>query len=127
MGLSRLNRLTKSDNFAKIKKSKNCRKFLSGGFVFYICPNGKNVFHMAVVCSSKLGDACKRNRLKRLIHEVFRLNHTRLLQNADIIVIPQKEVMQTVNYRYIEKHFLGVFQKAGFLKMEPQMNADRHR
>lgn len=117
MGLSWLNRLTKSDNFAKIKKSKRCRKFLSGGFVFYICPNGKNVSRMSVVCSSKLGDACKRNRLKRLVHEVFRINHTRFLQIADIIVIPQKDVMPLVNYRYIEKHFLEAFQKAGFLKI----------
>ena len=117
MGLSRLNRLTKSDNFAKIKKSKRCRKFLSGGFVFYICPNGKNVSYLAVVCSSKLGDACKRNRLKRLVHEVFRLNNARFLQNADIIVIPQKEVMPLVNYRYIEKYFLEAFQKARFLKI----------
>lgn len=127
MGLSRLNRLTKSDNFAKIKKSKRCRKFLSGGFVFYVCQNGKDISHLAVVCSSKLGDACKRNRLKRLIHEVFRLNHTRFLQNADIIVIPQKDVMSSVNYWYIEKHFLEAFQKAGFLIMKPQMNADGHR
>ena len=117
MGLSRLNRLTKSDNLDAKKKSKHCRKLLSGGFVFYICPNGKNVSRMAVVCSSKLGDACKRNRLKRLIHEVFRLNHMRFLQNTDIIVIPQKEVMPSVNSRYIEKHFLEAFQKAGFLKI----------
>jgi len=117
MGLSRLNRLTKSDNFAKIKKSKRCRKFLSGGLVFYICPNGKNVSRMSVVCSSKLGDACKRNRLKRLIHEVFRLNHMGFLQNADIIIIPQKEVMPLVDYRYIRKHFFEAFQKAGFLKI----------
>ncbi|MDO8734402.1 MAG: ribonuclease P protein component, partial [Elusimicrobiota bacterium] len=61
--------------------------------------------------------ACKRNRLKRLVHEVFRIKHTRFLQIADIIVIPQKEVMPSVNYRYIEKHFLEAFQKAGFLKI----------
>jgi len=116
MGLSRLNRLTKSDNFAKIKKSKRCRKFLSGGLVFYVCLNRKNVSRMAVVCSSKLGDACNRNRLKRLIHEIFRLNHTRFLQNADIIVIPQKEVMSSADYRYIEKYFLSILKQARILK-----------
>lgn len=116
MGLARLNRLTKSDNFAEIKKSARCKKIFSGGFVFYICPNTRNVSRLAVVSSSKLGDICKRNRLKRLIHEVFRLNNVRFCQNANIIVIPQKDVMLLADYRYIEKHFLEVMRKSGILK-----------
>ncbi|MFH0948507.1 MAG: ribonuclease P protein component [Elusimicrobiota bacterium] len=111
MGLARINRLTKADNFVEIKKSEGCKKFLSGGFVFYIRPNGKDVSRLAVVLSSKLGDACKRNLLKRRFHSVFRLNNTQFHQNADIIVIPQKDVMSIADYPYIEKHFLGALKK----------------
>ncbi|MFH1540370.1 MAG: ribonuclease P protein component [Elusimicrobiota bacterium] len=111
MGLSRSNRLTKVDNFAEIKKSEGCRKILSNGFVFYICPNKKNVSRIAVVCFSKLGDACVRNKLKRRVHEIFRLNNVRFKYYADIIVIPQKDVMPLANYLYIEKHFLNTLKQ----------------
>ena len=115
MGLPRLNRLTKSDNFSRIKK--RGKKVFSGGLIFYICPTAQNTSRLAVVCSSKLAGARKRNRIKRLIREVFRLNSGRFIKNADIIAIPQNNAVPSINYSYVEKHFFEVMKKAGILKI----------
>lgn len=116
MGLARKNRLTKTDNFSVIKK--RGKRIVSGAFVYYVCSGGRDVSRLAVVVSSKLGIACRRNRLKRRVREVFRLNMKRFNQNVDIIAIPQKSAV-SMSYSGVEKHFLNILKKSGiFLKLK---------
>jgi len=114
MAIARVHRLTKSDDFTDIKR--RGKKISSGGLVSYICPNTKNVSRLAVVCSSKLGDAHKRNRLKRLAGEVFRLNLGRFKMTADVVVIAQKEIMPALDFRNIEKIFLQILERSGIIE-----------
>ena len=105
--------MTKTDNFSVIKKSG--KRITSGVFVYYICPNSRNVSRLAVVTSSKLGIACKRNRIKRQVREIFRLNIKRFNQNVDIIAIPQKNAI-SMSYSGVEKHFLDILKKGNILE-----------
>ncbi|MEW6555967.1 MAG: ribonuclease P protein component [Elusimicrobiota bacterium] len=115
MGLARQYRLTKSDNFLEIKK--NARKILSGGYSFYICLNNRDISRLAVIVSEKLGNACLRHRLKRIVQEVFRLNNRSFTKNVDIIIIARNEISPTVCYSDFECCFLSAFQKANLLKV----------
>ncbi|WP_456438112.1 ribonuclease P protein component [Desulfurobacterium sp.] len=58
--------------------------------------------------------AVDRNRAKRLMREVFRLNKHRLLP-CDIVFIAKKG-MNGASYREVEEDFLKLASKAGILK-----------
>ena len=45
---------------------------------------------LGITASKKIGTAVKRNRVKRLIREFFRLNQHHFPQGYDIVIIPYK-------------------------------------
>ncbi|MDE2905769.1 MAG: ribonuclease P protein component [Acidobacteriota bacterium] len=53
-------------------------------------PNGLDVTRLGVVASRRLGKAFRRNRSKRLIRELFRLNKRR--SGFDLVVLPRPEL-----------------------------------
>ena len=52
--------------------------------------NRFNVGRLGIIATRRLGNASRRNRAKRLVREIFRLNKTEL--GLDIVVLPQREL-----------------------------------
>ena len=70
------------------------------------------VARLGIVASRKLGDAVRRNRAKRLIREVFRLNQP--LQGGagvDLVVIPRRELFDAP-FTEIDRDFRGAWRRA---------------
>lgn len=95
------------------------RKLSHPALFIYIGKNGsgKGLRRMGLVTSGKLGLAVDRNRLKRRIREIFRLNKHRLLPNTDLVFTPRSMAM-SLNYEQLETVILSQLSRAGLLDSE---------
>jgi ribonuclease P protein component len=92
------------------------RSFANSQFVVYWRKRSqKGSFRMGVSASSKLGGAVVRNRLRRMVKEIVRLNAAKLLEDTDLILIVRKPAL-SFPYKEMEGSILHVLRKAGLLK-----------
>jgi len=64
--------------------------------------------------SRKMGGAVQRNRFKRQMREIFRLNQAKLTQGLEIVVIPRKEA-SVWDYSELEQRFFGLCERGKVL------------
>lgn len=75
----------------------------------------KGSFRMGVSASGKLGGAVVRNRLRRMVKEIVRLNADKLIENTDLILIVRKPALN-MPYKAMESSILHVLRKAGLIR-----------
>jgi ribonuclease P protein component len=73
---------------------------------------------MGVSVSKKLGNAIVRNRLRRVVKEIVRLNAELITERLDFILIVRKPAVE-MKTKDLEKSLLHVLRKAGLLKPRP--------
>jgi len=78
--------LKKSDFEATFKVG---AKGVSKALVIYVKKNGLDWNRLGLVVSKKNGNAVKRNRIKRLIRAVFRIEKYTVPQGFDLVCIPR--------------------------------------
>jgi ribonuclease P protein component len=86
------------ERFPKVERIRKSREFeavFENGRVVrddqlrvYNAPNGLDLSRLGLVVSKKVGDSVRRNRVKRLFREAFRLNKDRLPGGFDLVVAP---------------------------------------
>lgn len=80
--------------------------------VVYARPNRYGHNRLGVTVSTKLGHAVVRNRVRRRIREIFRLNQASLAQGYDVIVVARTRAVGA-EYRQLERAFLSASARAG--------------
>jgi len=95
-------------------------KFYSGNQItIYITKNKKSCNVIGIAISTKICNAVKRNRIKRLIRENYILLKNRLETGNNIVFLWNKKAdVEKVQFNIIKQDMEKLFCKAGVLKNE---------
>lgn len=93
-------------------------KFYKGKYItIYIKKNNKYENIIGIAISKKIGNAVKRNRLKRVIRESYRLQKNLIKKGYDIVFIWNKEKeVSSAKYSIVSGEMLNLFAKAGIIE-----------
>ena len=81
-------------------------------FAVYCRRTGRPYSRLGITAGTKLGNAVKRNRVRRRIRELYRTNEDRLSPGYDIVVVARTRVIYG-SYGELERSFLQLMRKLG--------------
>lgn len=80
-------------------------------------PRGRR--RVGYTVSTKLGKAVVRNRVRRRLREIYRLNSDRLIDSADIVIVARSRCIEA-EYARMERAFLHACAELGLIRGEEQ-------
>ena len=87
----------------------------NGCLVLYARKNRTATNRVGITVSKKLGKAHVRNRVRRRLREVYRLNEDRFQPGWDIVVVARTKAIHAP-FEKLTENYLSAAQKAGILK-----------
>ncbi len=96
------------------------RLYASSGFanaylVLYARRNRTGLNRVGITTGKKLGHAVVRNRARRRLREIYRLNEDKFLPGYDIVVVARGRCIEAP-FDKLTKAYLSLAQKAGILR-----------
>lgn len=108
-------------DYRKIKKNNDFRNMFSKGkrgyssrLTLLFCPAKDTA--MGICVGKKHGGSVQRNRLKRILREIFRKNYPLLKKNYHYVLLPK--VAEEYDYHQLERDFLYVARKQKLTEAE---------
>lgn len=89
--------------------------YANGYLVFYARPNRSNANRVGITTGKKLGKAVVRNRVRRRLREVYRLNEELFTPGWDIVVVARSRCIDA-DFQKLTHAYLSLAEKAGVLK-----------
>ena len=105
--------LRKNHEFRRLyNKGKNAA---SKCVVVYCNRNGKAENRLGITVSTKLGGAVQRNRIRRRLKEIYRLNEPTLRTGYDIVIVARMR-SRFAGWNELESAVLALFEKLRLVK-----------
>jgi len=82
--------------------------------IMYVLERKDENRRLGVACPKAVGSPVRKNRVKRLFREVFRLNKHRIKPGVDIVLVG-REGASSLNYWEMERIILSLMRRAGIL------------
>ncbi|UMZ75186.1 ribonuclease P protein component [Natranaerofaba carboxydovora] len=108
----------KSTKITTLKNSKEFRDVLNNGksyvtknLVLYVKKNEKNYNRLGIIISKKVGKSVVRNRIRRLLKEVYRKDEIYLKSGFDLVFIVRHRAYN-LDYKTACKEFNKLIKKA---------------
>ena len=83
--------------------------------VLYARKNNTETNRVGTTVSKKLGKAVVRNRIRRRLREVYRLNESRFAPGWDVVVVARSRCL-TASFEKLTQSYLALAEKAGILQ-----------
>lgn len=83
--------------------------------VLYQRRNGTGGNRVGITVSAKLGHAVARNRLRRRLREIYRINEKSFRRGFDLVAVGRTAAMEA-DYRSLERAYLSLAGKLGLLR-----------
>ena len=91
------------------------KAFVHPLLILYVRKNREKTCRIGITTGKKLGHAGVRNRARRRLREVYRLNEHRFKPGYDIVVVARSRCI-TADFQKLTNGYLSLAQKAGILK-----------
>lgn len=88
------------------------RSYANRYLVVYVRENGLGTNRVGISVSKKVGNSVVRHRIKRLVHESYRLHEGEFDSGSDIAVVGRRSA-DGASYKEIERALLFLLKKAG--------------
>ncbi len=85
--------------------------------VLYAKPNRTGCNRVGLTVGKKLGHAVVRNRVRRRLREVYRLNESKFAPGWDIVVVARSRCIRA-RFSELTNAYLSLAEKAGILQQE---------
>ncbi len=89
--------------------------YANGYLVLYARANRTATNRVGITASKKLGHAVVRNRVRRRLREIYRLNEDKFAPGWDIVVVARSRCIEA-NFNKLTAAYLSLAEKAGILK-----------
>lgn len=116
--------MRKLKSSVSIKNNYEFRRLYSKGksaatpfLVVYCRKTRRDHNRLGITVTAKLGKAVVRNRIRRRLREIYRLNSSRLQKGYDIIIVARMR-SRTAEYRQLDGAYLAACKKLGLLSDE---------
>jgi len=110
----------------RIKKNREIQAIFEGGrravnpyFALHYSQNGLPHNRVGAVAGRKLGGAVVRNRLKRLLREVYRRNKHTLCPGYDLVLVARSKMLG-IGLPQVEPMFRQIVSQVGLLRSEKE-------
>ena len=100
-------------------KGKSCA---NGYLVLYCRKNGTQENRIGLTVSAKLGHAVVRNKIRRRLREIYRLNEEKFLPGYDLVVVARSRAVDA-SYQKLEHAYLHLARKLDVLKKTDEDSA----
>jgi ribonuclease P protein component len=112
--MKKIHRLKDSKDFQKVfQQGRSCaNRYL---VLYYRYNNEGNTYRVGFSVSKKVGNAVVRNRVKRLLREIFRLEGEAIEESIDFVVVA-RPLVADLTYEEMKKSLVHLLKKSGVIK-----------